>query len=216
MSCSGDDHAPEAMPRWRVGANYGWFGSELRFDGTYDFDIERRGLTATLERRLSPKTSLQIAAGGVFGGSLQGLGQRYTLGPGWLLAGSFSWTTLDGRGDGPFLIFSASLGVSSARTELQRPHVPEPATVALVAVDGRFGLTVGKALWQHVAPYASLRAFGGPVFWEVAGVDVTGTDRNHYQVAAGVTVLSGRGLDVYVEGAPLGERALAVGAGFAF
>lgn len=196
--------------------NYGYFWSDLRFDGTYDLDIQRRGVTGTLELRLSPRTTLQLAGGGVFGGALEGLGQRWTLGPGWLAAGAFSWTALDGQGDAPFVIFSASLGVSGARTELQRPRVAAPPTATLLAVDGRFGLTVGKAFWQRVAPYASVRAFGGPVYWEIAGEDVLGTDRNHYQVAGGVTVILPQGLDVYAELAPFGERAVAVGAGVAF
>jgi hypothetical protein len=204
------------MPRWRAGVNYGYFWSELRFDGLYDFDIQRRGVTGTLELRLSPRTSLQLAGGAVFGGALEGYGQRYTLGPGWLAAAAFSWTVLDGKNDSPFVIFSASLGVSGAGTELQRPRLPDPPSVALVAVDGRFGLTVGKAFWQRVAPYVSVRAFGGPVFWEIAGEDYTGTDLNHYQVAAGITAFLPSGFDVYAELAPAGERAVAVGAGMAF
>jgi hypothetical protein len=42
---------------------------------------------------------------------------------------------------------------------------------------------------------------------------VTGTDRYHYQVGGGlVTALPG-GFDMFVEGVPLGERAITLGVG---
>jgi len=133
--------------------------------------------------------------------------------PGWLAAASFSFTALDGKGDPPFLLVSASLGVSGARTRVEGSS---SGAEAFTAVDARVGVTVGKTLWNALSPYAGVRAFGGPVFWRLAGEDRQGTDRHHYQVAFGLLASLPRGFDVFAEIAPLGERAVAVGAGYAF
>ena len=200
-----------------MGVNYGYFWSELTFDGETDADIDRRGMTATLERRLTDKATLQLAAGGVFGGHLDVLGARYQLGPGWLAALSFSYAALQGEDDLPFVMISVSGGVSGARTEEQvRPGAPEGERETLTAIDARVGLVVGKTLWKALSPYLGVRAFGGPVLWHARGEDRNGTDQHHYQVAAGLLASLPRGFDLYAELAPLGERAVAVGGGFAF
>jgi hypothetical protein len=65
-----------------------------------------------------------------------------------------------------------------------------------------------------VTPYVLARAFGGPVFWSLAGASVTGTDAHHYQVGAGL-VIRARRVDIVAEGVPLGERTVVVGVGLA-
>jgi hypothetical protein len=53
------------------------------------------------------------------------------------------------------------------------------------------------------------------VFWSGGGKSATGTDADHYQLGAGVSVRIGR-FDLVVEGVPLGELGLVAGAGLAF
>jgi hypothetical protein len=89
------------------------------------------------------------------------------------------------------------------------------AASTLSAFDVRLGVVAGKTIAHAVTPYVLARAFGGPVFASLAGNSVTGTDANHYQVGAGVSVHVGR-FDAVVEGVPLGELGIVAGVGLAF
>ena len=89
-------------------------------------------------------------------------------------------------------------------------------TVFLYAFDIRVGLTVGKTFWNVLSPYAAVRAFGGPVIWKLAGETRTGTDLHHFQIAAGMVSSLPRGVDLFAEIAPLGERAVTLGGGVGF
>ena len=72
---------------------------------------------------------------------------------------------------------------------------------------------MGKTLFGTFTPYALARAFGGPAIyrWD-DGARVTGTDLYKYQLGAGAGLRLGP-VDFFVEGAALGERALAFGIG---
>ena len=76
-------------------------------------------------------------------------------------------------------------------------------------------MTAGKVFWGAVGPYATARAFGGPILWKLDGRSVTGTDDYHVQLGFGV-VAAVKGLDVVAELVPIGERAVTVGAGYSF
>jgi hypothetical protein len=60
-------------------------------------------------------------------------------------------------------------------------------------------------------PYLSARGFGGPVFWTLAGEGVSGSDRYHVALGAGVIVRLPNQVDVTLEAMPLGEQSAAVG-----
>jgi hypothetical protein len=60
------------------------------------------------------------------------------------------------------------------------------------------------------------RVFGGPVFWRYQGEAVTGSDTHHYQLGAGLALRLSKNFNAFVEGVPLGERALSLGGGVAF
>ncbi len=83
------------------------------------------------------------------------------------------------------------------------------------AIDARLGATVGKTFFDRVSPYAALRAFGGPVIWTEGDTTRSGTDRYHVQLAGGAALLLDP-VDVFVEGAPLGEQAVSAGLGLRF
>jgi hypothetical protein len=82
------------------------------------------------------------------------------------------------------------------------------------AFDLRLGAIFGTTLWDAFSPYVLARVFGGPVFWRYAGQAVTGTDAYHYQLGAGFAVSLTRSLNLFAEGAPLGEQAIAAGLSF--
>ncbi|MDB4997791.1 MAG: hypothetical protein JWM74_5223 [Myxococcaceae bacterium] len=173
----------------------------------------RHGVSVSGDVRIDDRTTLQLGAGGTPGGvlAIDG-GSRHTIGPGWMTFGGVGFRILDGRGAAPFLLMSASLALSSARTTDEA----DPLGAAfLTATDLRAGLTVGKTFFSALSPYASLRAFSGPVFWKVRGASVVGSDRFHYQPALGA-LLSVGAFDAFFEGAFLGERALGGGLGAAF
>ncbi|HEX2686719.1 MAG TPA: hypothetical protein VHN14_08875 [Kofleriaceae bacterium] len=79
------------------------------------------------------------------------------------------------------------------------------------AFDLRGGVTVGKTLARHWVPYASLRGFGGPVYWHHAGEAVVGNDRYHVTLGAGLIVRLPQSVDATLEVMPLGERSAALG-----
>lgn len=191
----------------------------LSFGQTYrDVFVERRALSVTGEYRLDPNTTLGVGLGAGLGGELIIANTRYTITPGWLLTASYSRRLLDGAGKLPFVFVSVIVGGSGVFTNqsLPLPATPKDA-VAMYAIDARAALVVGKTLWDVLSPYVALKAFGGPIFWKNKQDEgITGTDQYHYQLAAGAVVALPGSFDVFVEGAPLGERAFSFGAGRAF
>ncbi len=84
------------------------------------------------------------------------------------------------------------------------------------ATDARASATVGKLFWEAIAPFATVNAFGGPIFWRRGGEDITGQDDDHFQLGGGLLATAeGRG-NACAEIIPLGERALRLGASMAF
>jgi hypothetical protein len=139
---------------------------------------------------------------------------RFLVLPGWELTFSYSRRLLDGRGKLPFVVLGISGGASGASTEEE--NVKGAATEALYAFDIRGGLIVGKTFWSTLSPYATARLFGGPVFWSYEGQSLVGSDTHHYQVGVGLVTALPRSFDVFVEGVPLGERAVTLGVGRTF
>jgi len=113
-------------------------------------------------------------------------------------------------------VLGVSGGASGASTRKEVLAGPTPATSALYAFDVRAGLIVGKTFWNTLSPYAVFRALGGPLLWSYGGQTVIGGDLYHVQLGAGVVTILPRGFDVFVEGVPLGERAVTLGAGKSF
>lgn len=196
-----------------MGATLGYGWTNLVFDGSIPVAIERRAVTATLERRLASRWTLQIAAGGILWGSLRVGAERHDFGPGWAAAVATSYRLRDGSDGWPFVLLSASLAGAGARTRLSAPGAPE---VPYYAVDVRLGAVAGKTFYDALTPYAAARVFGGPIFWRIDGASQTGTDRYHYQLGVGLSVALPMGLDAFAELAPLGERSVSCGMGYAF
>lgn len=118
---------------------------------------------------------------------------------------------LDGEGALPFMLFGLAGSISSVETTAD----DSPETARLTALDARVSLTAGKLFWSAVAPYATVRAFGGPVLWSRHDADLTGSDQHHFQLGAGLLASTGT-IDAFVELVPLGERAATFGAAMVF
>jgi len=174
----------------------------------------RLAASASFDYQLKPTTTLSFGAGAGLGGSLTARGAHHTIAPGWLATAAYARRLVDGAGSLPFVILGFSFGASGASSRLSSD--PGAESALLYAFDFRAGLTVGKTFFDVLSPYAAVRLFGGPVIWELDGSAALGTDVNHYQLAAGLVTALPRGFDVFVEGAPLGERSLALGCGFSF
>ncbi len=195
----------------------GWFTSDLVFSDALDVELERVAVVASTDVFLRDRLSLQIAAGGMLAGTMRGDdGVDRDVGPGWLLAGGPTWRVLDGvEGAQPYLMLSLSFGATGTRTRADPPEVARPLRGDYLGIDARFGATVGKTFGDVFSPYLAARAFGGPVLWVEGDQDRLGTDRYHVQIAAGAALLLGP-VDVFVEGAPLGERGLSAGLGLSY
>ena len=204
-SLKGEQESP-----WRVAASYGWLSSELRFGGT-EAPFYQRSVAVSLTRSLGERFTVQAGAGAVVGGGIDALGVDYQMQPGWLARLGATWLALDGRGDWPFVAVSASLAASGVRTT-----APGRTAEPLTSVDVGLSASVGKAFFGAVAPYLGAKVFGGPVFWNLSGAAVTGTDIHHWQVAIGAAAALPLGLDALVEWAPLGEKSFVAQAGWAF
>ncbi|MBA3458262.1 MAG: hypothetical protein H0T42_34590 [Deltaproteobacteria bacterium] len=147
---------------------------------------------------------MRASLGAVLGGSLDGEGRAYDIGPGFVVGASIAkqWV----RGDW-FLAGSFSVAASRTTTTESVPGAPRET---LVAVDvARAGITAGRT-FGPVSPYVLARAFGGPVFWELDAMDVGGTDVHHYQLGAGASVTTGS-LSVLLDVSALGEQAASIG-----
>lgn len=178
--------------------------------------IERRAVTASFEYRIRPDMTLGGGAGAGLGGLFTVGAERHRVNPGWLLTATWSRRLIDPVGNKPFLLLGLAFGASGASTTREQAGTPAPRSAPLYALDLRLALTVGKTFWGVLSPYASARAFGGPVFWRYRDESLTGGDKYHFQLAAGVATALPRGFDVFVDGSPLGERALTMGLGKSF
>jgi hypothetical protein len=211
-SCSLAEHEEETRPRWRVGASASYTSTAIEFGGDLTAPETRGSVIASLAYQPTPRLTWQLAAGSTVGGRLTTPAGTYDFSAGPTGAVGASYRVV--KGTKPFVLATANLSFSAATT--QANGATTGARVSYDAFDLRLGGLVGTTLWQVLSPYAVVRAFGGPVYWQYLGASVTGTDAHHYQVGAGLTLLVVGRVDAFVEGVPLGERSLAAGAAVAF
>lgn len=196
---------------WRFSLGYGLLQSTVRF-ADFSVDFRHHAVLAGVTRRLRDDLTVQLAAGALLSGTWNRPGAPGTLQQGPMAHLSATWMALDGAGGWPFVSISAGLSAFAASAT----GAGNPATERVTAGDLSLSAAVGRSFLGTIAPYAGLRLFGGPVTWTLAGQERTGSDRYHFQVALGLAAALPAGLDLVVEGSPLGQRSLSAGAGWSF
>ena len=185
----------------------GRFESALRFDGDRDFDVEMTTVSVSGAWLVDERRTVRAGAGVILDGVLEAGGVRYEADPGGLAFLGAEYRTAAGGGRSPAVDLSLFLGASWTRTVA--PGLS--GKTRYFASDARFGVRAGWTAPGESFVYLAARVFGGPVKWKLADQDVTGTDTHHYQLAAGAAKRIGRA-GIYLEFAPVGERAMSAGA----
>ena len=208
-SCSLEEHDEQERPRWNLGAVGAYTWTKIRIAGV-KAKAERSAALVSASYAPTKRLRFQVSAGVAISGSLAMPDGKYAFSPGASGALGVNYRFLSGK---PFLLLSGVLSASTAETYLQGNSED---TERYTALDLRVALAFGATFFNALSPYAVTRVFGGPIFWHYQGKDVTGTDSYHVQLGAGVSYRIARRVDVFVEGVPLGERALSGGAATVF
>lgn len=199
--CTGK-HADDApLPTQRFGLGAAAVRTTLLM-GPDRVGVEQLAITASLQLHLAPRRTLSFGAGTLLGGTLFKGDAQYHLSPGGTASVGYSQLLLEPKGAVPFVQLSGSLAATSAPTRVGQ----------YVGVDLRAGVAAGWVLWDRFTPYAALRVYGGPVFWNGS----TGGDAYHVQLGAGFVLGLPGGFDLVAECIPLGEQALSAGVGYSF
>ena len=204
-SCDLAEHDEATRLAWRVGATAGITSTALRFGGPVRGDESRVSTLATLAYAPTPRITLQAGAGAALGGRLAMPDGPYDFSAGPAAAVGASWRVIEAH---PFVVVTSLLSFTAATTH---PRGNDAIATGYEAFDLRVGAIVGTTLWNVFSPYALARVFGGPVFWRYAGQAVTGTDTSHFQIGAGFALALTRRFNLFAEGVPLGEQAIAGG-----
>lgn len=191
----------------RFAATFGQSDTNIVFPNGAVIGIERSATTASAEYRVRDDLVLTATGGVVVRGSIQNAIFARVL-PGPVLALSLSWRIMGSKPSEPLILFTTTLSFVTHPTE-----VAFGAREQYTATDVRLGLLVGKTFWDVFTPYAAVRLFGGPVFYRINGVPLVGGDQFHVQVGAGASVSIARRVDLFLEGIPLGEKAITAGIG---
>jgi len=150
------------------------------------------------------RTTVRVVIGSVVDGRLSVGDRPFEVSPGALAAIGAARQWLRGRW---FVTATGTFAASRSATAANDDGV---GRVGLTAVDFRGGLMAGVRLGP-LSPYVLARGFGGPVLWTLDDERVSGTDRYKYQLGAGVTVATARGVSIAVDASLAGERALSAG-----
>ena len=182
----------------------GVFETEIELAPTVK--LREETLLVTAGWRPSPRLGVTLGAGAILDGTLTTPDDvAHDVDPGLAVSVSASVLAVDETGARPFVMLGASLGYSRTSTDGDQ---------ALSAGDARVTALVGKTFVDVVSAYAVVRAFAGPVHWELT--ETTGGDAHHYAVGAGAIARLPGNVSLFVEGLPLGERSLSAGAGLQF
>jgi hypothetical protein len=201
--CEGDAHDSTF-----VGTSVGVMRTHVQFDAGDTFELIEQAATAFAGYSTPTGLSLRATIGVIIDGGLDGDGTlgSHDMGPGVVggIGVARQWSLGDGRW---FITGSAGLSVAVASTH-EAGGTDDPR---FVAGDVRLGAIAGRTLAKIWSPYLLARAFAGPVWWSVDGMDVTGSDTRHVQLGAGMSVAMSSGFTIVVDVSALGEQAASLG-----
>lgn len=181
----------------RLAAGAGALVTDLSFSGAPSH-LTEQSLSASASWALNPRWTLLGGAGALLGGGLGGA----SLSAGALAFAGASVRVLAPDGAVPLLAIAATLSALHAGL----------AAGSLTSLDGKLSVTAAWPIARRFAPHLTAAVFGGPVW---AGGN-TGSDRYHYEAIVGLAVVLPRGLDLFVEGSPVGAQTLSGGLGFTY
>jgi hypothetical protein len=213
-ACSLAEHEEAERPRWRIGVSGVYTSTALHFSSTLETSETRYALLAEVAYAPTAHLTLSAGLGAALGGRLVAPDGPHDFAPGVVSDLGASYRVLEGGtpiGRG-FVLVSGVISFTASTTQLR----DEGARTAYDALDFRAGLVGGFTWCRTLSAYAVARAFGGPVYWRYAGESQLGTDTHHYQVGGGLALVVLRRVDLFVEGIPLGEQAIAAGVSLAF
>jgi len=212
--CSLDEHNEAVRKKWHVGASGSVTSTAIRFNSDLRLDQQRGIAVATLDYAPKRDATLEFGAGSFIDGTMERAGVEFDFSPGPLLLVGASYRLLRNDGARPFVLLGGQLTYVMSRTTEQ--GLASAESVTYQAFDARVGPVVGWTFRNTLTGYVLARVFGGPVFWSYRGKAEVGSDVHHYQLGAGLAVLVLKRVNVFVEGVPFGEQALAGGVGFSF
>jgi hypothetical protein len=213
-ACSLAEYEEAQRPRWRVGASGVYTSTVMSFSSTLHLGETREAVLADVAYAPTSRLGLSLALGATVGGKLLAPDGPHDFNPGIATALGVSYRIASGATPigHAFLVTSGLVSFSSATTELNGQGARTPYD----ALDFRVGVSAGLTWLRALSVYAVARAFGGPAYWSYQGASELGTDTHHYQVGGGLAVLILRRVELFAEGVPLGEQAVAAGAAVAF
>ncbi len=195
---------------WMIGLTGGGFRTTVNLDDIA-VDLEESNGTLSVGYHFNTRWGVTGGVGMIFGGTATiEDGDGGDIGRGLLVSASGSYLAMFEKPRRPFLLLTLSGGVSTTTAVAD-----DGARRRLTAGDVRLAALVGKTFGRLV-PFASVRAFGGPVFWRIGGARVSGGDAHHYAVGAGLTVRLPARLDLIAEVMPLGEQSATAGVTYRF
>ncbi len=213
-ACSLAEHEEAVRPRWRLGASGVYTSTALHFSNALETSETRYAAIADVAYAPTARLTFSAGVGAALGGRLVAPDGPHDFAPGFVADLGTSYRVLDGAtplGRG-FILVSGVVSFTGSSTQLR----DQGARTAYDALDFRAGLALGFTWWRMFSAYALARAFGGPVYWSYQGQSQIGTDTHHYQVGGGLALFVLRRVDLFVEGVPLGEQAVAAGVAVVF
>tara|TARA_R110002096_G_scaffold436051_2_gene666279 strand:- start:23283 stop:23786 length:504 start_codon:yes stop_codon:yes gene_type:complete len=167
-------------------------------------------VSATLGYQVSTRWGVVGSVGGILGGTVNH-GTDGDMGSGVVASISGTYLALFETEKRPFVLGTLTFG-HSRTSAVSDDNLRYDWT----AYDVRAGVMLGKTFAQRFVPFASARAFGGPVDWKLGGEDVIGSDKYHYTVGLGMNYQIPGKASLFAEVLGLGEKSASVGGSIAF
>lgn len=190
-----------------MGAGLGIFDTTIDFGDALDVDVSMSTVSLAGGWIINETWTLRGGFGLILDGEMIAPdGKVHEVDPGGLISLGIERRLQTGEGMKPHIDLSFFLGTSWTKTLDPESQLKTD----YFAADARLGGRAGWSINGNTFVYVAARVFGGPVNWEIAAEDVTGTDANHYQLALGTAVQLGP-VALYAEWAGVGEQSLSAG-----
>ena len=202
-NCASDQSVSRTL---QIGATAGWLDSTLDLGQAGRVDLSLESLVVSVGFPLQGSWTGRVSVGAVSGGDLvPAEGTDATFDGGFLAAVALEKSL---PRDGGFIDqIDWSVSLSTARADT-RDDAGTEGTYS--AVDLRFGGRAAKRVSGAGVAYLAGAVFGGPVKWERAAADVSGSDVHHFRLALGTAWQVNR-IGVFAEWSGVGERGVAAG-----